>query len=95
VVNAKRKEVGLYQLQEKENKYTVTKCDGVRNKSQHQSGMALDVVPVEKGIAVYPPASDPRWLKIASAFIKQGFEWGGSWKDFPDLPHYQLKEVTK
>jgi len=90
VVNAKRKECGLYELIEKENSYTVTNCDGIRHKSMHQTGIAIDVVPVENGKAIWPKNSDPRWLQIANAFIKQGFTWGGSWKDFPDMPHYQL-----
>ena len=24
-----------------------------------------------------------------------GTEWGGDWKKFKDLPHYQLKAVTE
>lgn len=89
-VNAKRKISGLYALSEKENKYTVTNCDGLRHQSRHQTGTALDVVPLDNGRAVWPNGTDPRWQQIASAFKAHGFTWGGDWKDFPDYPHYQL-----
>lgn len=90
VVNAKRAKCGMYKLSENENTYTVTNCDGVRTISRHQTGVALDVVPLVGGRAVWPPNGDPRWPKIARAFKAHGFTWGGDWKDFPDFPHYQL-----
>jgi peptidoglycan L-alanyl-D-glutamate endopeptidase CwlK len=108
-VNAERRKAGLYELTERENKYTVTNCDGTRiseggtGRSAHQTGRALDVVPLENGRAIWPPESDPRWKKIAAAFIAQGFTWGGDWdrdgltkldgdddEDMVDYPHYQL-----
>jgi peptidoglycan L-alanyl-D-glutamate endopeptidase CwlK len=73
-----------------------SKCDGIplamggHGRSPHQLGRALDVVPLENGNPIWPPASDPRWLQIAAAFEAQGFEWGGRWEDFLDLPHYQM-----
>ena len=88
-VNAKRKAAKMHAITESENKYTVTNADGVKHKSNHQGGAALDVVPEQGGRPVWPPASDPRWKQIAGVFKKYGFEWGGDWKDFQDLPHYQ------
>lgn len=90
VVNSKRKIAGLYALSEKENTYTVTNCDGIRNKSRHQTGTAIDVVPLEGTRAIWPNGDDPRWIAISKAFKAHGFIWGGDWKDFPDYPHYQL-----
>lgn len=90
VVNGKRKIAGLYALSEKENAYTVTNCDGVKSQSRHQTGTAIDVVPLENGRAVWPNGNDPRWIAISKAFKAHGFTWGGDWKDFPDYPHYQL-----
>lgn len=90
VVNRLRVIACMYVLSEKENSYTVTNCDGVKNKSRHQSGLALDVVPVEKGRAIWPPANDERWQIIANVFKLRGFTWGGDWKEFPDHPHYQI-----
>lgn len=97
VVNTLRQSAGLPDIPAKENTYTVTKCNGERiadggtGRSPHQLGTALDVVPLENGRAVWPPASDPRWKQIAQSFKANGFEWGGDWPDFLDLPHYQLK----
>lgn len=91
VVNIMRRSAGLYQLAEKENRYTVTNCDGEKKRSPHQSGKAVDIVPVEKGRAVWPSLSDPRWKPIADVMKKYGFVWGGDWKDFPDYPHYQME----
>lgn len=91
-VNELRKRAAMPWISLAENKYTVTNCDGVRTKSNHQSGDALDVVPLEGTKPVWPPATDPRWEKIADVFKKYGFEWGGDWEKFPDLPHYQRKK---
>lgn len=97
VVNTMRQAAGLPDLPAKENGYTVTQCDGKKiseggkGRSPHQLGNALDVVPLEGGRAIWPSASDPRWAEIAQSFKANGFEWGGDWKDFLDLPHYQMK----
>jgi peptidoglycan L-alanyl-D-glutamate endopeptidase CwlK len=95
-VNAERKKAGLYLLVAKENLYTVTNCNGTKQseggtgRSPHQTGKAIDVVPLENGKAVWPSLADTRWEQIAGAFREQGFECGKDWKDFPDYPHYQL-----
>lgn len=93
-VNKKRAIAGMRLLAPAENKYTVTNADGVKYKSNHQGGTALDVVPEYDGRPVWPPAHDERWTQIAGVFKKHGFEWGGDWKDFPDLPHYQWREAV-
>jgi len=95
VVNAMRNQAGLPAIGQSENAYTVTNADGMpksqggKGRSPHQLGTAIDVVPKEGNKPVWPNAHDPRWIQIAAAFKKQGFEWGGEWKDFPDRPHYQ------
>lgn len=76
-----------------DNEYPVTNADGVKNKSNHQGGRAIDVVPTENGNPVWPPLSDPRWAKIADVFRGQGFKWGGDWLKFPDPPHYELPAI--
>lgn len=30
------------------------------------------------------------WMEMVSAFVSLGFEWGGSWRTFKDLPHFQI-----
>lgn len=105
VVNGKRSLALLGPLDPSDNLYTVTNCDGMRFKSPHQSGLAVDVVPLEHG-PVWPGVADPRWRQIAAAFIVHGFRWGGDWdgdgktrsegdtdETFVDYPHYEIKEV--
>lgn len=91
VVNALRFKANMRPISESENKYTVTDCNGVTQKSKHQTGEAMDYVPRDKnGNACWPKMSDPRWKEIAEVFELVGMEWGGRWKK-PDYPHYQKK----
>ena len=70
----------------------VTYADGYEKKSNHQGGMAVDVVP-------YPTMwEDVDMLKKLGGYVKSvardmgiDIEWGGSWK-WKDYPHYQLKQ---
>lgn len=104
IVNALRIAVSLRKISAAENKYKVTNCDGVKNKSVHQYGRAVDVVPMEKGYGVWPVTSDPRWREIAEIMQKHNFRWGGDWngdgrtradgdesEKLVDYPHYELK----
>lgn len=95
VVNSYRKIAGMPLISITENAYTVTQCDGYKKseggtgRSPHQLGTALDVVPRGPNGPIWPDGKDPRWLQIAEVMKANGFEWGGDWKDFVDLPHYQ------
>jgi len=95
-VNMLRSAAGLSPIGSAENGYTVTNADGVKYKSNHQGGRALDVVPSnEQGNPVWPAADDPRWTLIAATGKEQGFKWGGDWTKArdgidPDLPHYEM-----
>lgn len=93
-VNAIRKAAQMPPLPEYENEYTVTNCDGVTNRSNHQSGRALDVVPLVNGVPAWPDRGHGYWQPIADVMKAHGFEWGGDWAEFQDLPHYQLKETV-
>jgi peptidoglycan L-alanyl-D-glutamate endopeptidase CwlK len=88
-VNRLREIAGMRPIGIGENGYTVTNCDGIKNKSNHQSGDAIDIVPMENGKPIWPDSKDRRWNTISFVMIKHGFEWGGNWKLFPDFPHYQ------
>ena len=90
-VNALRSLAGLPPINDKENSYQVTKLDGNKSKSMHQLGLAIDLVPVIDGKAAWPPADDPRWEVLGRIGEECGLEWGGRWKDFLDLPHYQRR----
>lgn len=102
-VNALRAKAKLYLLAPKENTYTVTNCDGVKKRSRHQDGGALDVVPAENGKPVWPKDTDPRWKQIAEVMVKHGFRWGMDWNGdgktrydgdktevMLDAPHYEV-----
>jgi peptidoglycan L-alanyl-D-glutamate endopeptidase CwlK len=96
LVNAKRNRAGLAPISLKENAYIVTKCDGINNKSNHQSGCAVDVVPVDKrGNPYWPESGAVQWLPIADAMKRAGFSWGGDWKQFPDFPHFEMSNGGK
>jgi peptidoglycan L-alanyl-D-glutamate endopeptidase CwlK len=56
--------------------------------SNHNFAIAWDIGIFDKK-GRYLPES-PLYKKITSASIAEGLEWGGSWKKFPDQPHYQL-----
>lgn len=72
----------------------VSKADGYRKLSYHQTGNALDVVPYVNGGASWEEAE---LLKVAVCMLQAAndlnykLEWGGFWKTFKDLPHYQIK----
>lgn len=68
----------------------VTRARG--GQSNHNFGIAWDIgVFDSKG--KYLTAS-PEYLRAGEVITKAkltGLEWGGTWKTFKDLPHYQLK----
>jgi hypothetical protein len=90
VVNLVRKYAGLHLIAEAENTYSVTNCDGMNTKSNHQLGIALDVVPLgEFGNPIWPVNKDPRWLLIGEIGEKHGFKWAGRWAK-PDPAHHEF-----
>lgn len=83
-----------------------TKADGYEKQSYHQTGMALDIIPYVthekvKGNAIYTKHISAQARKlyfhiIAACVFEAANEmsikvtWGGNWKTFEDLPHYQI-----
>ena len=73
----------------------VSKCDGVNNKSYHQSGKALDVYAYVDGKASW---NKSHLTTIATAMLQAsaqlGYElkWGGLWKSWQDYPHFEIKD---
>jgi len=55
-------------------------------KSNHLSGLAVDIVPLIDG--------KPDWgnqdMRIVEIMKKYGFTWGGDWEK-PDKPHFELR----
>jgi len=77
-------------LTEAENTYTITEADGVINPSLHQSGRAMDCIPLTRdGRRIYGlRVKDEIWLAQMRFFgtlaKNHGLIWGGDWKKQPD-----------
>jgi hypothetical protein len=56
-------------------------------KSKHQYGLAVDVVPVVHGVAVWNNVA--LWKKIGTAGEKLGLRWGGRWRHPYDPGHFE------
>ena len=72
-----------------------SKADGFAKKSKHQTGKALDVFAVVDGKASW----EERDLAIVAAAMLQAacqlgikIQWGGLWKGFKDMPHFQIAD---
>lgn len=101
-VNKLRLQANLYPITEKENKI-ITKCDGVKLKSNHQSGNAIDIVPIVDGkipwgdTGISESKSSMAWQQLGEIGKAAGFSWGGDWgktvsKLGWDCPHFEIKE---
>lgn len=62
--------------------------------SYHNYGMAIDIVLIVGGKAVWDTKTDfdgdgvSDWMEVVRIFKEYGWEWGGDWK-FVDYPHFQ------
>ena len=80
----------------------VTKCDGTRRKSDHQTGRAVDLGLRDEsptpGMGKFwwdDPKSTPErvrglYCQIVGLFLHHGWRWGGDWQTFPDRHHFWL-----
>jgi peptidoglycan L-alanyl-D-glutamate endopeptidase CwlK len=55
--------------------------------SNHNYGLAFDVVPMENG---KPNYNSKEWNKIGDIGKSVGFKWGGDWKTIIDKPHFEM-----
>ena len=103
-VNAMRKEAGLYLLSASENSKTVTNCDGVKNRSNHQErnnsgfGYAIDLVPLNEKGNFWWNAPQNVWESIGLMAEEYGVDWcaGGKGEHWSwDNPHYELLKDWK
>lgn len=67
----------------------VTNCDGVKSKSVHQSGRAVDIVPVDDKKVILWNRND-LFKIIADEAIKLGFKAGFYFKSLKDSPHLEM-----
>lgn len=72
-------------------------ADGFSDKSYHQTGRALDVYAFVDGKASW---EKEHLAMVATAMLQAAnelgypLEWGGLWKSFVDMPHFQLPETA-
>ena len=72
----------------------ITKCDGIKNKSKHQLGKAIDIMVYdEHGVGTW----EEKYYKEVALIFKQkakelniNISWGGDWKSFKDYPHFEI-----
>lgn len=78
----------------------VTKAKG--GQSIHNFGLALDIVLVvdKDGNGTFESASwdtksdfdkdrNADWMEVVNILKKNGWTWGGDWKSFKDMPHFE------
>mgnify|MGYP003134472639 CR=1 FL=1 len=79
-----------------------SQLDGYERKSYHQTGNALDVIPVSGGYANdkafrhFAKCMFTAWQKILHDCpdeVDYILEWGGHWQNFIDTPHWQIKKI--
>ena len=66
--------------------------------SIHNYGFAVDICLIIDGnMASWDTAKDwdndqiADWYECVKIFAKHGWEWGGNWKTFKDLPHFDKR----
>ena len=64
--------------------------DARGGKSYHNYALAIDVVEIKNGKAIWDN-NDNNWKLIGKVGISLGFTWGGTWKKDPDRPHFQME----
>lgn len=71
-----------------------SKLDGFKKKSYHQSGKAFDIFAYVDGAASWEKehltAIARHIQKVAKEDFNISLEWGGDWKTFVDMPHFQI-----
>lgn len=72
----------------------VTNRDGVKKRSNHQSSLAVDIVPA-RGSSVDWEADAEHWSYLGHVARAHDLEWGGDWKKFVDKPHVEWPESDK
>lgn len=68
--------------------------------SIHNYGLAVDIcLMIDGKTASWDTAKDwdndqvADWHECVKIFSKYGWEWGGNWKTFKDLPHFEKRSI--
>jgi peptidoglycan L-alanyl-D-glutamate endopeptidase CwlK len=72
----------------------VSRADGTVNKSYHQTGKAFDIYAYVDGKASWDKsqlkAIAEHIMEVAKNEFNINLTWGGNWKSFQDMPHFQI-----
>lgn len=70
--------------------------------SIHNYGLAVDICMIIDGKAAsWNTVKDwdndriADWYECVKIFAKNGWDWGGNWKNFRDLPHFERRFITR
>ena len=99
---------GLRTFQEQDDLYAigrtkpgkkVTNAKG--GQSIHNYGFAVDICMIIDGkTASWDTVKDwdtdkvADWYECVKIFAKHGWDWGGNWKTFKDLPHFEKRNIS-
>ena len=71
-----------------------SKADGYKKKSYHQTGKAFDIFGYVDGKATWNKTILTEIARHVQKIAKDEFDieltWGGDWKNFQDMPHFQI-----
>ncbi|WP_294243791.1 M15 family metallopeptidase [uncultured Chryseobacterium sp.] len=98
---------GLRSFEEQEKLYAIgriTSGKKVTNakagQSIHNYGLAVDIcLMIDGTTASWDTARDwdndkvADWYECVKIFARYGWDWGGNWKTFKDLPHFEKKNL--
>ena len=74
----------------------VSKCDGYKNKSYHQSGNAFDIYAYVDGMASWNRIQLKLIARHIQSVAKNKFnvdlKWGGDFRSFKDMPHFEIRD---
>lgn len=69
--------------------------------SIHNYGLAVDICLIIGGkVASWDTVKDwdndrvADWYECVKIFAKYGWDWGGNWKTFKDLPHFEKRTIS-
>lgn len=72
---------------------TFTGLDGFAKKSRHNylPAQAVDIILIQPNGQVLD--AGPQEKKIKAGAVKFGFDWGGDWQGFQDMPHIEIPKA--
>ncbi|ASK31427.1 peptidoglycan L-alanyl-D-glutamate endopeptidase [Chryseobacterium sp. T16E-39] len=98
---------GLRSFEEQEKLYAIGRLttgkkvtNAKAGQSIHNYGLAVDIcLMIDGKVASWDTAKDwdndgvADWYECVKIFAKYGWDWGGNWKTFKDLPHFEKKSL--